>query len=271
MANYAIGDIQGCFTQFEQLLKIIEFNSGKDNLWLVGDLVNRGPQSLEVLRWVMAHDDCVQIVLGNHDLHLLAVSEGFGRLKASDTFDDILNAAEGKILLDWLRCQPLMVSDHRFAMVHAGLMPEWTIGKALRLAEEVENLLSGKDYRYFLSQMYGNRPARWNDELRGMDRWRLVVNAMTRMRLITHDGEMNLTHKGTLQDAPEHLIPWFEADRRSAGSPIICGHWSALGLHMDDDVMLIDTGCLWGGSLTAVRLEDRQLYSLPCPALRTPG
>ena len=267
MAIYAIGDLQGCFTPFQQLLRKIEFNPGQDTLWLTGDMVNRGPESLEVLRWVYQHQDCVEMVLGNHDLHLLAVSEGFGKIKPDDTLLDILDAADGKVLLDWLRCQPLMITGHGYAMVHAGLLPEWTLERALRLAEEVEDQLSGPNYREFLSRLYGNKPTRWSEDLKGIERLRLVVNAMTRMRLITQDGEMDLAFKGELADAPANLMPWFASPRRrSLDLPIICGHWSALGLYLSEDVLAIDTGCLWGGSLTALRLEDRQIFSLPCPA-----
>ncbi|OHX13782.1 symmetrical bis(5'-nucleosyl)-tetraphosphatase [Chromobacterium sphagni] len=269
MAIYAIGDIQGCFTPFQQLLRKIDFNPGKDTLWLTGDLVNRGPQSLDVLRWVYEHQDQVEMVLGNHDLHLLAVSEGFGKLHRDDTLDDILNAADGKVLLDWLRCQPMMLEGHGYAMVHAGLLPEWTISKALRLAEEVEFGLSSNRYREFLGRLYGNKPARWSDDLKGADRLRLIVNVMTRMRFLTRDGELDLSYKGERDCAPANLIPWFEASgRRHGGTPIVCGHWSALGVHLDDDVLAIDSGCLWGGSLSALRLDDRQLFSLECQAYR---
>lgn len=199
MAIYAIGDIQGCFEPFQQLLRLIDFNPGKDTLWLTGDLVNRGPQSLEVLRWVFQHQDQVEMVLGNHDLHLLAVSEGFGKIHRDDTIDDVLNAADGKVLLDWLRCQPMMLEGHGYAMVHAGLLPEWTISKALRLAEEVEFGLSGTRYREFLGRLYGNKPTRWTDDLKGVDRLRLIVNVMTRMRFLTRDGELDLSYKGELE------------------------------------------------------------------------
>ena len=269
MAIYAIGDIQGCFQSFQQLLRQIEFNPGKDTLWLTGDLVNRGPQSLEVLRWVFQHQDHVEIVLGNHDLHLLAVAEGFGKLHRSDTLLDILNAADGKVLLDWLRCQPMMIAGHGYAMVHAGLLPEWSIDRALDLAEEVEAGLSGPKHREFLSRLYGNRPTRWSEELRGADRLRVIVNAMTRMRFLNRDGEIDLNYKGELDNAPAGLTPWFEAPGRWQGEmPIICGHWSALGVHISEDVVAIDSGCLWGGSLTAMRLGDQALFSLPCPAFR---
>lgn len=272
MASYAIGDLQGCFTPFMALLRQIDFNKGCDTLWLTGDLVNRGPESLQVLRWVFEHQDCVQIVLGNHDLHLLAVAEGYGKIHRDDTIRDVLDAAESKLLLDWLRCQPLMIHEQGYAMVHAGLMPEWSIRKALRLAEEVEYELSGMDYRRFLSRLYGNKPTRWSGEWRGMDRLRIIVNAMTRMRFVNGDGELDLSYKGELDGAPAHLQPWFAVEgRRSADTPIICGHWSALGLYLSEDVLAIDSGCLWGGSLTAVRLEDRAVFSLPCAAYRQIG
>lgn len=269
MATYAIGDLQGCFTPFMALLRQIEFNPGRDTLWLTGDLVNRGPESLQALRWVFEHQDCVQTVLGNHDLHLLAVSEGYGKVHADDTIEAVLNAGDAKVLLEWLRCQPLMVYEQGFAMVHAGLLPEWSIKKALRLAEEVEDELAGKHHRTFFSKLYGNKPARWQDDLKGMDRLRLIVNVMTRMRFITRDGELDLAYKGELEGAPDYLVPWFEAaGRRSVDTPIVCGHWSALGLMLSEDVLAIDSGCLWGGSLTAVRLEDREVFSLPCQAYR---
>ncbi|MDF0605896.1 symmetrical bis(5'-nucleosyl)-tetraphosphatase [Neisseriaceae bacterium TC5R-5] len=272
MAIYAIGDIQGCFAAFQQLLRVIEFNPGKDSLWLTGDLVNRGPQSLEVLRWVFQHQDQVTMVLGNHDLHLLALAEGFGRSHRSDTLDQVLNAADGKVLLDWLRCQPLMLTGQGYAMVHAGLLPEWTIDKALDLAEEVEDGLSGPHYRQLLSSLYGNRPVRWGEELKGSDRIRVIVNAMTRMRLVNQQGEMDLSYKGGLADAPAGLLPWFEVEnRRHAEIPVICGHWSALGCHITEEVVAIDSGCLWGGSLTAFRLDDRAVFTLPCPVYCEPG
>jgi bis(5'-nucleosyl)-tetraphosphatase (symmetrical) len=182
---------------------------------------------------------------------------------------EILDAADGKLLLDWLRCQPLMIATEGAAMVHAGLLPEWSIDKAVRLAGEVEDELSGPRYRTFLSRLYGNKPTRWSDDLKGMERLRIVVNTMTRMRLVTREGEIDLSFKGEREDAPEHLIPWFDVEgRRSAGTPIVCGHWSALGLYLTDDVLAIDTGCLWGGSLTALRLEDRQVFSVQCPPER---
>lgn len=266
---YLMGDLQGCCQALERMLQTIEFSPSRDHLFVLGDLVNRGPDSLGVLRRLRGLDNAATCLLGNHDLHLLAVSEGYGKVHADDTIQPILDAAESKVLLDWLRCQPLMIYEQGYAMVHAGLLPEWSIKKALRLAEEVEYELSGQHHRQFLGKLYGNKPVRWQDDLKGMDRLRLIVNAMTRMRFITQDGELDLSYKGELDGAPPHLLPWFEAaTRRSVDTPIICGHWSALGLHMDDDVLAIDSGCLWGGSLTAVRLEDRAVFSLPCQAYR---
>lgn len=272
MATYAIGDIQGCYTDLIELLRLIDFSPSRDQLWLAGDLVNRGPDSLSVLRWVVKHQDSVQMVLGNHDLSLLAVSEGYGKVSSSDTFMDIIQASDGKLLLDWLRCQPLMLAGEGYAMVHAGLLPEWTIQRALGLAEEVEHELAGPNYRSFLARLYGNKPLRWNDELKGIDRLRLIVNVMTRMRLLTRDGELDLSFKGELADAPPYLMAWFDApNRRHAGTPLIVGHWSALGLRLGPDVLAIDTGCLWGGSLTALRLEDRKVFQRACPGFRKIG
>ena len=271
MGTYAIGDIHGCYAQFGQLMNLIEFKPGKDTLWLVGDLINRGPQSLEMLRWAMEHDDCVQMVLGNHELHLLAIAEGCGPQKPNAILDKILQAADSKILLDWLRCQPMMIIDGEYAMVHAGLMPEWSIRKALALAEEVEDVLTGPNFRLFMSQMYGNKPARWSDSLHGVDRWRIVVNAMTRMRFLNRDGSLDFSYKGTLADMPPTLTPWFDAPApHRADYRVICGHWSALGVRLTDDVLSIDSGCLWGGQLTALRLEDQQVFSLQCPVSKQP-
>lgn len=260
MARYAIGDVQGCFDELEQLLSKIGFCYGTDTLWLTGDIVNRGPKSLDVLRFVMRHENCMQIVLGNHDLHLLAVAYSSGRLKKGDTLDDILNAADSKIMLDWLRHQPLMVAENEFLMVHAGLLPQWSAQEALSLAQEVENVLSSEDYREFFAQMYGNKPARYRPNLRGMERLRLILNVMTRIRAITPDNKLDFDFKSTYADLPDNLLAWFDAEnRRYADHTVIFGHWSALGLYMDNNVIGLDTGALWGGALTAINLDTRAI------------
>lgn len=268
MATYAIGDIQGCFTALQQLLAGIDFNPQQDRLWLAGDLVNRGPQSLEVLRWAMELDDRVVVVLGNHDLNLLALAVGGGKSSKRDTLTEIFKAPDRERLLTWLRQQKLFHVGEGYAMVHAGLLPNWTVAHAHRLAQEVEWALQDRHYAQFLCDLYGSAPKRWRDNLEGIERLRVVVNAMTRMRLLSRDGAMDLSFKGELKDAPADLLPWFAAPGRlSSDIPLVCGHWSALGLHMQENILAIDTGCLWGKALTAVRLEDRQVFQLSCCGL----
>jgi bis(5'-nucleosyl)-tetraphosphatase (symmetrical) len=260
MANYAIGDVQGCYDELQALLAELAFGE-RDQLWFVGDLVNRGPKSLEVLRFVRALGDRAVVVLGNHDLHLVTQHEGFERPRADDTFQDVLAAADRRELVDWLRCRPLMHAANGFVLVHAGLLPQWSIGQALSLAREAERALARASYRDFLAHMYGNQPAKWHDELSGWDRLRVIVNAMTRLRFCTPQGEMDLRAKGV--KAPQGHRAWFEL--RPEGEPtIICGHWSALGLTIPAQLAALDSGCVWGGRLTALRLEDRRLYQSPC-------
>lgn len=267
MATYAIGDIQGCYQPLQQLLELIQFNPRQDTLWLAGDLVNRGPGSLEVLRWAYQHRDSLRVVLGNHDLHLLAVDAGHGKHSDEDTLQPILNAPDKTTLLDWLRQQKLVHREHGWLMVHAGLLPQWSADDAERLSREVEKRLQRDDYRDFLAHMYGNKPQRWDESLHGKERLRLIVNAMTRMRLVTRDGDIDLKFKGELEHAPPELLAWFDAaDRRSADTPIVCGHWSALGLKLSENLCALDSGCLWGGDLTALRLEDRQIVQVSCQA-----
>lgn len=267
MATYAIGDIQGCFEPLQQLLQTIRFNPQRDTLWLAGDLVNRGPGSLEVLRWAYSQRDALRVVLGNHDLHLLAVDAGHGKHHDEDTLQPILAAPDKPVLLDWLRRQKLVHRENGWLMVHAGLLPQWTADDAQRLAREVEMRLQADDYRDFLRHMYGNKPGHWDEALQGNDRLRLIVNAMTRMRLVTADGAIDLKFKGELENAPPELCAWFAAaGRRSADTQIVCGHWSALGLRLDANLCALDSGCLWGGDLTALRLEDRQVLQVSCRA-----
>ncbi|MDO9450622.1 MAG: symmetrical bis(5'-nucleosyl)-tetraphosphatase [Rugosibacter sp.] len=269
MATYAIGDVQGCFGPLCQLIDSLDFDPGKDCLWFVGDLVNRGPQSLEVLRYVKSLGTAAVVVLGNHDLHLVMQAEGFGRANKEDTLDAILAAPDRDELLSWLRAQPLVHVEGPWAMVHSGLLPEWTLAQAKALSDEVSVALTARDYRGFLSNMWGSEPTAWRDDLTGWDRLRVVVNAMTRMRYVTLAGAMELRASGAKSppgQGPVGCVPWFAASKRaSAGQFIVCGHWSALGYHEQSDLLAIDTGCLWGGSLTAVRLEDRRVFRLPCP------
>ena len=267
MATYAIGDIQGCYSALRRLLDLCRFDPARDHLWLVGDLVNRGPQSLAVMRFVKSLGNRAITVLGNHDLHLLVVAGGHVKPHRGDTLNAILRAPDRDELLDWLRRRNMMHAGAGYAMVHAGLLPQWSIAKALKLAREAEHALRGDGYGDFLRHMYGNKPVRWHDDLQGFDRLRVIVNAMTRMRLCTRDGRMEFTHKGKLVDVPRGYLPWFRVPRRkSRGTPVIFGHWAALGLHLERDVIALDTGCVWGRELSALRLSDRRLIQTACAA-----
>ena len=262
MATYAIGDVQGCCDELQELLARIGFDRARDRLWFVGDLVNRGPKSLEVLRLVRSLGDAAIVVLGNHDLHLLAVAEGFARKRADDTLDAVLNASDREELLDWLRGRPMMHAQGRYALVHAGLLPQWSVQRALLLAAEVEATLRGAGFRSFLGRMYGGTPERWDESLSGVDRLRVIVNAMTRLRFCTREGAMDFHVKN--EQAPAGYLPWFEAREPRRESAIVCGHWSALGLKLTERFALLDSGCVWGGALSALRLEYRWLVQVPC-------
>ncbi len=265
MATFAIGDVQGCFEELEQLLGEIGFSPARDRLWFVGDLVNRGPRSLDVVRFVQGLGDRAVVVQGNHDLHLLAFAAGHAKRRADDTFDDLLAAADRDALLDWLRFRPMLHVEGEYLMVHAGLLPVWSVEQAQDLAAEVEAELRARRYRLFLAELYGSRPEAWDDDLRGMDRLRVIVNAMTRMRFCSPEGVMELRLKGEVEQAPPGFMPWFAVPgRKTRGVPIICGHWSALGLKLTRDLLALDTACVWGGALTAVRLEDRRLFQVRC-------
>jgi bis(5'-nucleosyl)-tetraphosphatase (symmetrical) len=267
MATYAIGDVQGCFDELQALLKELNFKRG-DRLWFVGDLVNRGPKSLEVLRFVKALGRRAVVVLGNHDLHLVTQHEGLERRRGDDTFDDVLRARDREELVDWLRTRPMMHAEGGFAMVHAGLVPNWTVAKALRLAGEVEAALaSRRKYRDFLRHMYGAEPDRWSDALKGWDRLRVIVNAMTRLRFCTREGRMDFKAKGA--SAPRGYRPWYEL--RKDRATLVWGHWSALGLKLGRRFAALDSGCVWGGRLTAMRLENRKLYQVKCPGYQSAG
>lgn len=259
MATWAIGDIQGCCTEFRALLEKIRFNPGDDQLWLTGDLVNRGTESLETLRYVMQLGDCVTTVLGNHDLHLLALASGNGKGGPDNaSLRPILEAKDREQLLLWLRQRPLAHFDAGLntLLVHAGLWPEWSVEDALRLAREVEARLSRDDHTDFFAAMYADQPARWNEALEGDERCRFIVNCLTRLRVITVDGQLDLAYKATLDDLPPGTVPWFRAaNPRWQDTRIIFGHWSALGLLLEPGLLGLDTGCVWGRELSAVRLD----------------
>jgi bis(5'-nucleosyl)-tetraphosphatase (symmetrical) len=269
MATFAIGDVQGCFVELQALLAAIAFDGRRDRLWFVGDLVNRGPASLETLRFVRELGKRCVAVLGNHDLHLLALAHGYAGRREDDTLDDVLAAPDREELLGWLRGLPMIHAESGHVLVHAGLLPQWNVAKAKALGAEIEAALRGSGYREFLAQLYGSRPEYWSDDLQGIDRLRVIVNAMTRLRFCTPDGLMEFQSKGETVDAPAGYLPWFDVPgRRSANTTIICGHWSALGLRTLPNLLALDSGCVWGGQLTAIRLEDRRVYAVPCAAAR---
>jgi bis(5'-nucleosyl)-tetraphosphatase (symmetrical) len=268
MATYAIGDVQGCFDELKLLLERCSYKKKSDLLWFVGDLVNRGPKSLDVLRFVRDLGERAVVVLGNHDLHLVTQHEGFERKRKDDTFDDVLEADDAGELVDWLRTRPMMHAARGYAMVHAGLLPQWSIDKAVTLGKEVETALGAAGYRQFLKHMYGSKPEEWSDSLTGWDRLRVIVNAMTRMRFCTRQGRMEFHAKGA--KPPPGYLPWYET-RPAKEAPIVFGHWSQLGLRLDPHVTCLDSGCVWGGSLSALRLEDRALYQVACAGYQGPG
>lgn len=271
MAIYAIGDIQGCFDEFEELLRQLRFQRGRDQLWCVGDLVNRGPRSLEVLRFVSSLGDDARIVLGNHELNLMAIAAGLRQLRPQDTVQDILGAPDGNDLIEWLAAQPLLVREPGvpYTMVHAGLAPQWDVADAAILAGEVQAALRGNERRDFLANMYGNEPDRWVDALDGWQRLRFITNALTRIRYVDSDGRLNLTENGPPGSQRDSLAPWYESSkRRSYGEPIIFGHWASLQIEQKLDpvhkVYHLDTGCVWGRELTALRLDDERYFHVPC-------
>jgi bis(5'-nucleosyl)-tetraphosphatase (symmetrical) len=268
MSTYAIGDLQGCFDSLQRLLAEFAFDPARDRLWFVGDLVNRGPQSLEVLRYVKSLGAAAISVLGNHDLHLLMVAEGRVRAHRKDTLGAILEAPDRDELLDWVRHLPIVHVEGGYVLVHAGLLPPWDAARAAQLGREVEQALRGPAWQDLMMHMYGNQPDRWDDALAGYDRLRVIINAMTRLRICDAQGRMEFTHKGSLEDIPKGYVPWFEVPgRASASSTVVCGHWSALGLQAEANLLSLDSGCLWGRSLSAIRLEDRRVYQVACPRL----
>jgi bis(5'-nucleosyl)-tetraphosphatase (symmetrical) len=267
MSHYVVGDVQGCHAELMQLLDMVAFDGRRDRLWLVGDLVNRGPDSLAVLRTVKGLGPAATTVLGNHDLHLLIVAAGHRKMHKHDTLADVLNAPDREELLDWLRGLPLVVREGERLMVHAGLLPSWTAADAVMLAHEVEAVLRSSDYGAFLRDLYGDEPRRWSHDLTGMDRLRAIVNVFTRLRFCSADGTMEFSEKRGPGHAPTGLAPWFaHPSRRSAGETIYCGHWSTLELMIAPNVLMLDSGCVWGGTLTAIRLDDGRLFQAPSRA-----
>jgi bis(5'-nucleosyl)-tetraphosphatase (symmetrical) len=264
MAHYAIGDIQGCHAELCQLLDAIGFSRAVDRLWLVGDLVNRGPGSLAVLREVVALGDAAVTVLGNHDFHLLTIAAGHRKPHRGDTLDAILAAPDRDELVDWLARRPLVVQEDDRLLVHAGLLPQWTPAFALALSREVESVLAGERRIEFLGALYGDLPALWRDDLAGDDRLRAIVNACTRLRFCTSDGRIEFREKRGARHAPEGYRAWFlHESRESAGVTVVCGHWSTQELLLAPNVLMLDSGCLWGGPLTAIRLSDRRVHQVP--------
>ena len=272
MATYAIGDVQGCCDALHALLGEVGFSPSRDTLWFVGDLVNRGVQSADVLRFVRSLGERAIAIHGNHDLHALAVAAGRTKRRADDTLEDLLGAPDRDELLDWLRQRPLLHVDREYVMVHAGLLPSWSLAQAADLAAEVEAALRAPTHREIYSALYGAKPAGWSDALQGPERLRVIVNAMTRMRFCTPDGAMDFSVKGEVEKALPGYLPWFEVPgRKTRGVPIVCGHWSALGLRITPDLLALDTGCVWGGRLTALRLEDRRTFQTACARAGDPA
>ena len=275
MAVYWVGDVQGCDAPLGRLLERLDFSASRDTLVVLGDLVNRGPASAQVLRRLMAMGNAVQCVLGNHDLHLLAVAAGAGRLKPMDTLDGILQAVDRPALLDWLRHQRMAIWGKGVLSVHAGVLPSWNLAQTLALAAEVESVLRGPDLSDFLHQMYGNEPVAWRDDLGGVDRFRVIVNALTRLRFCSAQGVMEFAAKEGADAAPAGFMPWFDVpDRKTADVTVAFGHWSTLGQLERHDVWALDTGCVWGGCLSAMRLAangQREMIQVKCEQAQKPG
>ena len=275
MAVYCVGDVQGCDAPLGRLLAEIDFSPSRDSLFVLGDLVNRGPASAQVLRRLMALGNAVQCVLGNHDLHLLAVAAGASRTKPLDTLDNLLQAPDRPALLDWLRQQRMAIWQHGVLMVHAGVLPSWSVAQTLALAAEVETVLRGPDLSHFLQQMYGNTPDAWDEALSGDDRLRAVVNALTRLRFCTADGVMEFASKEGAGSAPSGFMPWFDVPgRQTANVTVAFGHWSTLGKLQRQDVWALDTGCVWGGCLSAAKLKADGLHEwiqVKCEQAQRPG
>ncbi|MCL7943204.1 symmetrical bis(5'-nucleosyl)-tetraphosphatase [Marinobacter sp. ATCH36] len=266
MTDYAIGDIQGCYERLRDVLDLVDFSPSRDRLWVAGDIINRGPSSLEALRYVESLGDSAVVVLGNHDLHLLAVAFGGHSLKRKDTLADILDAPDHGKLFDWLRQQNLCVhdADRNFVMVHAGLPHIWSVEQAVGYSREVESVIRGPDAEEYFTHMYGNQPERWQDSLAGMDRWRMITNYFTRMRFIAEDGTLELAAKESADSAPDGFAPWFRFPRKDRVK-VVFGHWAALEGQTDSERYIgLDTGCVWGGKLTLMNLDTEEKIHCDC-------
>ena len=266
MSTYAIGDVQGCDDELGELLRLIRFDAATDRVYFVGDLVNRGPKSVEVLRRVKALSDkgAGDSVLGNHDFFLIMALEGFSALHDGDTLDQVLRAPDARELVDWLRHRPLLIELDDTVIVHAGMLPAWTVADARMLAHEIEHELRGPNYRSFLQTLFGNEPRSWHDSLSGVARHRAIVNAFARLRFCTPFSEIEFKEKRDASFPPKGFAPWFRLPgRRTANTHVISGHWSSEGLRLLPTVSLLDSGCLWGGALTAVRSQDRAVFQVP--------
>ncbi len=269
-----IGDIQGCCSAFNQLLDECGFSPSRDRLVVLGDLVNRGPASLATLRRLHGLGQAAACVLGNHDLHLLAVAHGVRPAHRGDTFTDVLGAQDAPMWIDWLRQQPLALMESGWLCVHAGLPPQWSAAQTLGLAAEVSDMLAGDDMPGFLQVMYGNQPDRWSDQLSAAPRWRYIINALTRIRFCTPQGQLEFAAKEGLDAAPPGFMPWFDVPARaSAHTPVAFGHWSTAGLINRPGLLALDTGCVWGGALTAARVDGgrRELIQVACAQAQAPG
>ncbi|EMK6924754.1 bis(5'-nucleosyl)-tetraphosphatase (symmetrical) ApaH [Vibrio alginolyticus] len=263
MATYIVGDIQGCFDELQRLLEKVSFSAKKDQLWLAGDLVARGPKSLETLRFVKSLGASAIVVLGNHDLHLLAVAHGIKKVKDKDKTAPIFTAPDKEELLTWLAQQPLLAEHDEFVMCHAGISPQWNLKTARKCAREVERIIQSEELPWLLKNMYSNQPDSWDDSLQGLDRYRYIINAFTRMRFCFPDGRLDMDCKLPPQQVSSNeLIPWFEVPKRiHLNKAVLFGHWAALQGYMNNEVIGLDTGCVWGGSLTMIRWEDKKIFT----------
>ena len=255
MGMYCIGDIQGCHAELRALLQALDFSPSRDTAYVLGDMVNRGPDSAGVLRYLMALEGSAHCLLGNHDIHLLAVSQEVRKLHPLDTLTPLLEAEDAPLLLDWLRRQPLAIYANQCLMVHAGVQPQWDVAQTMGCAGEVGQLLRARDWRQNLAQLFGNQPDQWDDSLRGMDRWRCSLNTLTRMRMLDREGRIDFSHKLGPRAGPPGLVPWYASPgRRTAETLVAFGHWSTLGLLQEPHLLGLDTGCVWGGALTAAEI-----------------